>query len=146
VEKLSEKSEKSGEFGKQELTAVREENEIGKARRSEVPQGGTAKFMLYRLRVYTVLAFCFSCGEVHRALNAASLLADRKKKLHGLGLKSSFAWREVRADASKSNAKRAVISRLRSGEGAQTGQARRLSYPKNPALLNFRCVGPGREL
>jgi len=76
VEKLSEKSEKSGESGEQELTEGREENEIGRARGSEVPQGGTAKVMLYRLRVYTVLPFCFSCGEVHRALNAASFLAD----------------------------------------------------------------------
>jgi hypothetical protein len=37
---------------------------VRKARGNWVPQGGTAKFMSCRLRVYTVLAFYFSCGEV----------------------------------------------------------------------------------
>ena len=35
-----------------------------RARGRGVPRGGTAKFRLSRLRVYTVLPFCFSCGEV----------------------------------------------------------------------------------
>jgi hypothetical protein len=43
--------------------------------------------------VYTVLPFCFSCGEVHRVLDAASLLADWKELTKfAPGVKTSLGW------------------------------------------------------
>ena len=39
-----------------------------RARGRGVPRGGTAKFRLCRLRVYTVLAFCFSAGKSESVL------------------------------------------------------------------------------